>query len=126
MKIGFTVGVWDLLHEGHIDLLKRAKEYCDYLVVGIMTDYWVKVQKGFTRPKQPLVLRYNQLKKMDLCDKIVILDTLDMSPYLQICDVWIRGEDQSKMRPEDFQNIVILKHKKKISTTLVIEKGQDG
>lgn len=37
-KIGFTAGVFDLLHKGHLNILKRAKEYCETLVVAITTD----------------------------------------------------------------------------------------
>jgi cytidyltransferase-like protein len=46
MKLGFTVGIWDLFHEGHINLLKKCREQCDYLFVGIMNDYWVRVAKN--------------------------------------------------------------------------------
>ena len=37
-KIGFTCGAFDLLHAGHIVMLKEAKENCDYLIVGLQTD----------------------------------------------------------------------------------------
>ena len=52
MKIGFTVGVFDLFHAGHFNLLERCHDYCDYLIVGVMNDYWVRVQKGHERPSE--------------------------------------------------------------------------
>jgi D-beta-D-heptose 7-phosphate kinase/D-beta-D-heptose 1-phosphate adenosyltransferase len=122
MRIGFTVGVWDLFHHGHSVFLKRAKNYCDYLIVGIMNDYWVKVQKGEERPIDTFYERLNNLRYSNLADKIVILDTLDMSPYLQIADIWIKGELQKNMRPVDYKNVVLIERTPIISTTYIINK----
>jgi glycerol-3-phosphate cytidylyltransferase len=122
--IGFTVGVWDLLHSAHINFLERAKKHCDYLIVGIMTDYWVRVQKGQDRTKWPLSVRYEKLMETGLCDKIVILDTLDMTEYLKIADIWIKSEGQNKMRPEIYNKTVILPRTPGISTTQIIKERE--
>jgi cytidyltransferase-like protein len=122
MKIGFTVGVWDLFHEGHQKFLEKAKDHCDYLCVGIMTDFWVRVQKGHDRPFESLELRTTRLRETKLADKIVILDTLDVHPYLQIADVWIKSEGQKNMRPTIWPNEVFIPRTPDISTTEIAKK----
>jgi len=118
LVIGFTVGVWDLFHEGHKNFLERCRNHCDYLIVGVMTDYWVRVQKGDDRPVDSLEVR--SFRVGEFGDKIIALDTLDMSAYLQIADVWIKSEGQTKMRPDVFRNIITLKRTRGVSTTEII------
>ncbi|MDZ4786100.1 MAG: HAD-IIIA family hydrolase [bacterium] len=49
-KVGFTSGVFDLLHSGHVDYLEKSKSECDLLIVGINSDASVKENKGDKRP----------------------------------------------------------------------------
>jgi cytidyltransferase-like protein len=122
VRVGFTVGVWDLLHEGHERFLDRAADHCDYLLVGVMTDYWVRVQKGHDRPAQSEQTRLLAVRKHRAVWRAILLDTLDMSPYLQVCDVWVLGEDQRNMRPFDPPiTQVRLPLTPGISTTMLIE-----
>lgn len=58
-QIVFTAGVWDLLHEGHIRYLRRAKAEGNILVVGVDSDEWTRARKG---PDRPLVTQSERLE----------------------------------------------------------------
>lgn len=75
-KVVFTAGVWDLLHEGHIRYLRKAKACGDILVVGVDTDIHTKKRKG---PRRPLVLekeRVELLSELRSVDYIVYIGSL--------------------------------------------------
>ena len=70
MKVGFTCSTFDLLHAGHIQMLREAKEQCDYLIVGLQTDPTIdRAEKN--KPIQTLVERYTQLKAVGYVDEII-------------------------------------------------------
>ena len=94
-KIGFTCSTFDLLHAGHISMLREAKQHCDYLICGLQTDPSVdRPEKN--RPIQTIVERYIQLNAVGYVDEIVPYateeDLKDILSMLQI-DVRILGEE---------------------------------
>jgi D-beta-D-heptose 7-phosphate kinase/D-beta-D-heptose 1-phosphate adenosyltransferase len=72
LKVGFTNGCFDLLHPGHISLLRQAKSACDKLIVGINSDASVKRLKGDSRPIQNETSRAAVLASLSDVDQIVI------------------------------------------------------
>ncbi len=74
LKIGFTNGCFDLLHPGHIALLRQAKTACDRLVVGLNSDASATRLKGPTRPLQNETARAAALASLVAVDLIVIFD----------------------------------------------------
>jgi glycerol-3-phosphate cytidylyltransferase len=66
-KIGYTAGVFDLFHVGHLNILKRAKEQCEYLVVGVSTDELVMEYKN-----QLPIIPYHE--RMEIVEGIKYVD----------------------------------------------------
>ena len=75
-KIGYTTGVFDLFHIGHLNILKRAKEQCDYLIVGVSTDEVVQEYKNKT-PIIPFEERKQIVESIKYVDKVVPQTTMD-------------------------------------------------
>ena len=73
--VGFTCSCFDLLHAGHILMLKDAKEQCDYLIVGIQTD--PSFRPGKNTPIQSIEERKLQLEAVRFVDQVVQYDTED-------------------------------------------------
>lgn len=73
--IGYTTGVFDLFHVGHLNILKRAKEQCDYLVVGVTVDELVayKGKKAFI----PFEERFAIVEAIKYVDKVVPQTSMD-------------------------------------------------
>jgi D-beta-D-heptose 7-phosphate kinase/D-beta-D-heptose 1-phosphate adenosyltransferase len=72
LKIGFTNGCFDLLHPGHISLLRQAKAGCDKLIVGLNSDASIKRLKGDSRPVQTEMSRAAVLASLSDVDLVVV------------------------------------------------------
>jgi len=94
-KIVFTNGCFDILHPGHVDLLGRARELGDKLIVGINSDESVRRTKGIGRPIVPQESRRAVLLGLESVDEVVIFDELTPQRVIEEIapDVLVKGGD---------------------------------
>lgn len=92
--VGYAPGVYDLFHIGHLNLLRQAREHCDHLIAGVLTDEMAQRGKG-TTPTVPLAERLEIVQHITLVDEAVAEDVpekLQMWERLHF-DVIIKGDD---------------------------------
>lgn len=90
MRVGFTCSTFDLLHAGHVAMLREAKEQCDYLLVGLQIDPSVD-RASKNSPVQTIVERYTQLAAIKYVDEIVVYATeKDLKDILELYNIHVR------------------------------------
>lgn len=95
MRTGFTCSTFDLLHAGHVQMLREAKEQCDYLICALQVDPSIDRQDK-NAPIQTVVERYTQLKAVGYVDEIIPYGTEeDLEDILNMysIDVRILGDE---------------------------------
>ena len=91
MKVGFNCSSFDLLHAGHVTMLKMEKELCDYLVVALQIDPTIDRPGSKNKPVQSAYERYVQLQACKYVDEILIYETeFDLLQLLQTQTIHIR------------------------------------
>ncbi len=130
-KIGYTTGVFDMFHIGHLNILKRAKEQCETLIVGVSTDEVVSTYKHKT-PVIPFEERIQIVEAIKYVDKVVPQTSMNkMNAWEQLhFDAIFHGSDwqnsdmYNKMI-EEFDKInvdvVFIPHTDGVSSTMLAE-----
>lgn len=131
-KIGYTTGVYDMFHIGHLNILKRAKEQCDFLIVGVTTDELCFQRKQ----KYPII---NEAERMAIVEAIRYVDRVipqvDMEKIKPVRDLsadavfvgsdW-KGTDAWNLYEKEFSEVgctvVYLDHTDGISSSILRDK----
>ncbi|MDA9991878.1 adenylyltransferase/cytidyltransferase family protein [Candidatus Marinimicrobia bacterium] len=132
LSIVFTNGCFDLLHSGHLDLLRRASEFGDKLIVGLNSDVSVKKLKGRSRPIENESVRSNNLLDKGFVDDVIIFNEITPKKLIEqiIPNVLVKGGDYKKEEIVGYNNVTknggvvrIVPLTPGFSTTLIINKS---
>ena len=131
-RVGYTTGVFDMFHIGHLNILRRAKEKCDYLIVGVSTDELVMEYKNKT-PIIPFEERAEIVRSIDCVDRVIAQENRDKyAAWRELkFDVMFVGDDW-KGKPlfmkveEEFKkvgvDVLYFPYTKDTSSTILREK----
>lgn len=129
MKKVITYGTYDLLHQGHINLLKRAKALGDYLIVGVTNDNFDR-DRGKLNVRNNVLERVEAVRKTGLADKIIIEDYVgqkidDIKKY--DVDIFTVGSDWKGHFDylREFCDVVYLPRTEGISSTMLRNEMQN-
>ena len=131
-KVGYTTGVFDLFHIGHLNILRRAKEQCEYLIVGVSTDECVRTYKNKT-PVISFEQRKQIVEAIKYVDKAVPQTSMDkMEAWKELkFEVLFHGNDwqNSEMYDKIIKefdavgvDVVFLPHTDGISSSDIVKK----
>lgn len=135
-KIGYTTGVFDMFHIGHLNILKRAKEQCEYLIVGVSTDELCIKRKN----KRPIICeedRVEIVKSIKYVDEVVRqkdMNKLSAVKKYNVNAVFVgsdwKGTPTWNKYEEEFQEygcaVIYLNHTDGISSTILRERLNNG
>lgn len=138
-KNGYTTGVYDMFHVGHLNILRRAKDYCEFLVVGVSTDDVVFKNKNVF-PIISFKDRVEIIKSIKYVDKVIPQTRYDIEGKIKAVkenkiDVvfvgsdWLGTEKWNKIEEELNKigcDVVYLPHTDGISSTLLRKKINEG
>ena len=131
-KIGYTTGVFDMFHIGHLNILKKAKEQCEYLIVGVTTDELCFARKN----KMPIICEQDRIEivsAIKYVDKVLRQNDMDKLKTVKeygINAVFVgsdwKGTPSWNQYEKDFSafgcDVVYLDHTDGISSTILRER----
>lgn len=131
-KIGYTTGVYDMFHIGHLNIIKRAKEQCEYLIVGVTTDELCEKNKK----KRPIICEQDRVaivESIKYVDKVVLqsdMDKLSAVKKYGVDAVFVGSDWQGTPAWEQYEknfatvgcSVVYLDHTDGISSTILRER----
>tara|TARA_B100000123_G_scaffold65507_1_gene46151 strand:- start:421 stop:855 length:435 start_codon:yes stop_codon:yes gene_type:complete len=127
--VGYTTGVFDLFHIGHLNIIRRAKEKCDKLIVGVTTDELLQVYKNKS-PIIPFEERISIVKSIKYVDEVVPQEDMDKMSHWEklkfnvvfVGDDWQNTDKWNKIE-SDFNDVgvavVYFPYTKGTSSTLI-------
>lgn len=131
-KVGYTTGVYDMFHIGHLNIIKRAKEQCEYLIVGVTTDELCFLRKN----KYPIINQHDRMEivnSIKYVDKAVLQENMDKLSAVKkygIDAVFVGSDWQGTPAWEKYEkefaaegcSVVYLSHTDGISSTILRER----
>ena len=127
--IGYTSGVFDMLHRGHVNYLHKCQNQCDILIIGVDDDYLVATKKGINRPYQCVIDRLENLSYLGITP-FLFKKTNSFTKIAPILcpDVYFIPHNKELSNPKNILietlniNTVKFPYTTGVSTTLIIKK----
>ena len=134
--IGYTTGVFDMFHIGHLNILRRAKEQCDYLIVGVSTDELVQHDKNKT-PIISFADRIEIVSSIQYVDQVVPQENknkLEAWRKYKFDKMFVGGDWKGTLAWQNFEKefaplgveIIYLPHTDGISSSILRDKIYGG
>lgn len=127
MKIGLIFGCFDLFHIGHLNILKKCKEKCDYLIVGICNDQHIKDRKmripAFSENERLAIV--SAIKYVDEAHLIYgdLIDNLDLIDEKKVDIIFAGSDHKDEPQFKTFkQEVCIFPYTTGISTTEIMQR----
>ena len=135
-KVGYTTGVYDMFHIGHLNIIKKAKEQCDYLIVGVTTDQLCFERKN----KFPIINESDRMAiigELRCVDKVVPQENMDKLEVVKKFGVDVvcvgsdwKGTDIWNKYEQEFAEVgcavVYINHTDGISSTILRDRLNKG